>query len=291
MRRLLTVLALLFVAPSIAAGTSPTELWLWQGAKLTPLAAPPSLAALNVRLAGPFEVLAKGRVVALTSNGDLVDLTARRPLPAKTPPGVTSFTADHQLLVVVRGRRLGWYDGGAVVEKVQLPRDGLTVVAGAKKRLYLHGPQGRGSAVYLLEQGRAGTLLEVPDGRISALAVIGERLFFAVGNTIFTAAEGQRPAIVFVAAVPSEIRSIAPDPRTGLLYFSAGDTVYAMRAGMAISILRGLEGTLRYAGDALYVLDPWQGSLVKLQGLEKLLELGAGAHPSGAEGPPAQFKE
>jgi hypothetical protein len=67
--------------------------------------------------------------------------------------------------------------------------------------------------------------------------------------------------------------------------------IYAMRAGMAISILRGLEGTLRYAGDALYVLDPWQRSLVKLQGLEKLLELGAGADQSGADAPPAQFKE
>lgn len=272
MARLVVAFALLLAATRpLAAGTPAPELWLWKGASLAPLVTPAALSALHIRLAEQFEVLDKGRIIALTSSGGLMDMTARRALPATAPLGITSFTADRHLLIVVRGRRLGFYDAGAIVEKIQLPQDGLTVVAGAKQRLYLHGPQGTGSIVYLLEQGRAGKLFEVPDGRISTLTVIGERLFFAVGNTIYTAAEGQRPAIVFVAAVPSEIRSIAPDPRTGLLYFSAGDTVYAMRAGMAISILRGLEGTLRYADEVLYVLDPWQGSLVKLQGLEKLL--------------------
>ncbi|MFB3816542.1 MAG: hypothetical protein ACE147_02655 [Candidatus Methylomirabilales bacterium] len=291
MARLVVALALLLVAARpLAAGTAAPELWVWKGATLAPLVTPAAFSDLHVRLASQFEVL-DGRVVGLTSGGELLDLTARRLLPAATPLGITSVSADRQLLIVVRGRRLGVYEAGAVAEKVQLPQDGLTVVAGAKQRLYLYGPQGAGAVIYLLEQGRAGTLLEIPDGRISALSVIGERLFFAVGNAIFTVAEGQRPAIVFVAAGESDIRSIAPDPRTGLLYFSAGDTVYAMRAGMAVSILRGLEGILRYAGDGLYVLDPWQGSLVKLQGLEKLLELGAGASQSGAEGPPAEFKE
>ena len=290
MARLLAALALLLAAACpLAAATDPAELWLWQGAMLRSLVSPAAISALNVRLAGHFEVLEKGRVVALTSGGELVDLTARRLLPAKTPLGITSFTADKQLLIVVRGRRLGWYDGSAILENIQLPQDSLTIVAGPKKRLYLYGPQGPGSVVYMLEQGRAGKLFEVPDGRISTLTVIGERVFFAVGNSIYTVAEGQRPAIVFVAAGQSEIRSIAPDPRTGLLYFSAGNMVYAMRAGIAISILRGLEGTLRYAGDALYVLDPWQGSLVKLQGLERLLHLGTG--PKGTEAPPGQFKE
>lgn len=290
-RLVATLVLFLTAAWPVAAETSPAELWLWKGAILTPLLARADLASLDARLADQFEVLDNGRIVALTSAGELMDLTSRRALPGKTPLALTSFTADKALLIAVRGRRLGWYDGAAIVEKIQLPQDGLTVVAGPKKRLYLYGSQGAGSAVYLLEQGRAGKLFEVPDGRISTLTVIGERLFFAVGNTIYTAAEGQRPAVVFIAAAQSEIRSIAADPRTGLLYFSAGSTVYAMRAGMAISILRGLEGTLRYAGDALYVLDPPQGSLVKLQGLDRLLELGAGTGQSAPDATPAQFKE
>lgn len=293
MRRALAVLVLVLAAACpLQAGTSPTELWVWSGATLKQLLTPTAFSALNRRLTEQFEVLDNGRaVIALASSGDLVDLIARRALPAKAPLALNSFTADKKLLIVVRGSRLGWYDGTSIVEKVQLPQDGLTVVAGPKKRLYLYGPQGAGSVVYLLEQGRAGKLFAVPDGRIATLTVIGERLFFAVGNTIYTAAEGQRPAIVFVAVGPAEVRSIAADPRTGLLYFSAGETVYAMRAGMAMSILHGVEGALRYAGDALYVLDPWQGLLVKLQGLEKLLELGPGGDQPAAGTPPAQFKE
>ncbi len=292
MTRLIVVLALLLaVAHPAAAAAPPAELWLWKGATLTPLLAPTALAPLDVRLAGQFEVLGRGRIVALTSGGDLLDLASRRTLPATAPLALTSFTADKALLIAVRGRRLGWYDGAALVEKIRLPQDGLMVVAGAKKRFYLYGPHGNGSAVYLLEQNRAGTLFEVPDGRVSALTAIGERLFFAVDNTIYTAAEGQRPAVVFVAAAQPAIRSIAADPRTGLLYFSAGSAVYAMRAGMAISILRGLEGTLRYSGDALYVLDASRGVLVKLQGLDTLLELGTGGGQPAPDAAPAQFKE
>jgi hypothetical protein len=285
------IIVLLFLAPGHAADTLTTALWLWRGATLQSLATPAALAPLNVRLTEQFEVVRSDQIVALTSTGDLVDLTACRRLPAKTPLALTAFTADQQVVIGVRGRRLGWYNGETVVEKIQLPQEGLTVVAGAKKRLYLYGTQGSGSVVYLLEQGRAGKLFEVPDGRISTLTVIGERLFFAVGNSIYTAAEGQRPAVVFVAATAADIRSIAADPRTGLLYFAVGDTVYAMRAGMAISLLRGLEGTLRYAGGALYVLDPWKDSLVTLRGLETLLEVGAGSEQTGADAPPAQFKD
>ena len=290
-RLLMLCIPLLFAAPGQAADSPATDLWLWRGATVQSLATPAALAPLNVRLTEQFEVVRGDQVVALTSTGDLVDLTARRRLPNKTPLALTAFTADQQVVVGVRGRRLGWYDGEALVEKIQLPQDGLMVVAGAKKRLYLYGAQGSSSVVYLLEQGRAGKLFEVPDGRISTLTVIGERVFFSVGHSIYTAAEGQRPAVVFVAATPADIRSIAADPRTGLLYFAAGDTVYAMRAGMAISVLRGLEGILRYAGGALYVLDPWKGTLVTLRGLEKLLEVGTASEPPGADAPPAQFKD
>ena len=272
-----------------AAATPPSEIQLWQGARLTPVLTPAALASLPVRLTLQFEVIKGGQVIALTADGALVDLTARRMLPAKAPLGITSLTADGGLPIAVRGRRLGWYDGGTVPEKIQLPQDGLMVAAGPKQRLYLYGPQGAGSVIYLLEQGRVAKLLELSDGRISTLAVIGERLFFAAGNTIYAAAEGQRPAIVFVASGHPEIRSIAADPLAGLVYFAAGDAVYAMRAGMAVSVLRGLEGSLRYAGDALYVLDPWRGWLVALRGLERLLE--AGADPAGAEVPSGQFKE
>jgi hypothetical protein len=274
----------------VAAESSPADLWVWGNATAVPILTPSIAQGLGVTLVSQFEVLPGGRVVALTTAGELFDLTARKPLPATSPLHVTSFTSDHDLLITIRGQRLGWYEEGKIVDRIQLPQSGLTVVAGSKQRLHLYGGRGNGSVIYLLEQGRAGLLVEIPNGQVSAFTAIGERLFFAVGNTIYTLAAGQPPAVLFIAAGQTEIRSLAPDPVSGMLCFSAGETVYAMRAGVAVSILRGLAGVLRHAGDALYVLDPAGGTLVQVRGLEKLI--GGGGLAGSAEKPGATpFKE
>ncbi len=239
--------------------------------------------------AGPFEVLPDGRVVLLTKGGGLFDLAAGRELPAKAPLGIASLAADGSLLIAVRGDRLGWYREGALREVLALPRPGLQVVAGSRQRLYLYGPRGTGSAIHLLEDGRASLAVAFPQGVISALAVAGGRLFFAAGNEIYTVAPGERPALLFLAAGETRILSLAADPVSGVLYFATPETVYAMRAGMAVSILRDLGGTLRSAGGALYVLDAGRACLVRLRGLARLVGL-PDAPPGGAAAPGA-FKE
>jgi hypothetical protein len=276
----------LAAAPVMAA---PPAVEVWAQANVTPILVPGSSRSLAVPLAPQFEVLPGGRVVGLSAAGGLFDLTRREALPAKHPLRLNAFTADGGLLIGVRDRRLGWYEAGEFAERIELPEAGLAVAAGPRNRLYLHGPRGAGSVVYLMEQGKAGMLLDVPEGRISALTVIGERLFFAVGNTIYTVAEGQRPAVLFIAAGESGIRSLAADPVSGLLFFSAGKGVYAMRAGVAVSVLRGMEGTLRCAGGELYVLDAGTRTLVRVQGLEWF---GRGeAAPAASEAPAGQFKD
>ncbi len=283
------VLVLVWCARS-AAGAPPGGVWVWGQATAIPLLTPSVSQELGVTLARQFEVLPDGHIVALTAAGDLFDLTARKLLPATSPLRVSSFTSDHGLLITVRGQRLGWYERGRVVDRIQLPQTGLSVVAGYKQRIYLYGAGTNGSLIYLLENGKAGLLAQIPNGKISALATIGERLFFAVGNTIYTAAAGQPPAVLFIAAGHKEIRSLAADPVSGMLCYAADDAVYAMRAGVAVSILRGLAGVLRHSGDALYVLDPGRGILVKIRGLEKLVRGGGGT--KGREAPaPAPFKE
>ncbi len=183
---------------------------------------------------------------------------------------------------------LGWYEDGVVRERIKLPQTGMKVAAGPKQRIYVYGDRGAGSIIYLLEDGQEIPLIEVSRGRISAFTAIGERIFYAVGNAIYTVAKGERPGLVFVAEGESLIHSLAIDPKIGVIYFSAGNAVYAMRAGMALSVLKGMECYLRCSDNALYALDPKAGRLVKITGLEKLIFEEKGGSPSG---PAGGFKE
>ncbi len=291
-RAALAALTLLLLAspaaPAPAADEAPAVV-VWQDATVVPVLTPSLAERLGLEPGPQFEVIDGRHIVVQTRDGNLFDLTGQQALPAHAPLRIESFAVSAGLLVTVRGDRLGWYDDGAIRERIRLPSPGMQVVAGPRQRLYAFGPQGQGSVVYLLDDARVIRLLELEHGRIAAFAAIGERVFFAVEHAIYTAAKGERPALLFVAKVEPPIRSLAADPVAGLLYFSAGETVYAMRAGVAISILRGLAGVLRYSRDGLFVMDPERRWLVKLTGLEKLTATRAG-EPAPTP-PPAAFKE
>lgn len=218
----------------------------------------------------------------------MFDLTQQRYLMTKTHKGVTSFAYSAGILVVIRNNRLGWYENGEIKDRIALPLKGMQVAAGKMDRLYLYGWRSKGNIVYLMEEGKILPIINIPKGRISAFTSIGERIFFAIDNMIYTMAKGEKAGLLFIASGEKQIRSLAPDPISGVLYFSAGETVYAVHAGVAISILKGLEGTLRYSGNALFVFDPKKRRLVKVTGLEKL------TGEAGEKGVPAQtggFKE
>ena len=286
----IALVALLGFPSLVLAGAGVPEVEVWAQARVTRILSPEMDRTPRVALQPQFEVLPGNRIVGLSAAGDLYDLRARKPLPAKAPARLSAFTADRGLLITIRDRQLGWYEDGEVVDRVELPQAGLQIVAGAKRRLFLYGQRGAGSVIYLLHEGRAGLMVEVPEGRISSLAAIGERLFFAVGNTIYTVASRQPPSVLFIAAGQPQVRSLAADPVSGFLYLSCGRAVYALRAGVAVSILRGLEGILRYSGNALFVLDAERASLIGLQGLEKLAT--AGGAQAAADAPAAgEFKE
>jgi len=274
--------------PAAQAAEGVRGLSLWQGAEVRHLLTPALAGTLHLTPTDQFAILGDAQAILLTGAGDLFDLANRQAVPTEEPLKLDAFADSAGLLVTIRGDRLGWLADGRVRERIRLPAAGLRLAAGARQRLYLYGRQGEGSVVYLLDENRVLLLLQIPHGQISALTAIGERLFFAVGNVIYTVATGERPALTFVAHGEDRIRSLVPDPATGLLYFSAGKAVYAMRAGVAIAVLRGLAGYLRYSQGALYVLDPVERRLVRLSGLEKLTGAGPAEIPAP---PPVTLKE
>ncbi len=255
---------------------------------MTPLLAPSTADAFGLEVLAPeFELVEGGRaLLMLTGDGNLFDLQQGAYLEGKPPLGIESFTYSDGMLVVIRNNHLGWYANGEIVERIALPSPGMKVVAGQGDHLYLYGPNEAGSMVYLLEGNGIVPLLEIPDGRISAFTAIGERIFFSIDNAIYSATKGEQAGIVFVAPGVEQIQSLAADTVSGLLYFSAPNSVYATRAGFAFTILRGLEGTLQYSNNALYVLDPKQRRLLKILGLEQIV-LGE----SSSAISPGDFKE
>lgn len=278
----------LFISLLFAAQSSALT-YLWQGASLDHLLTPSAADSLRIEgLAPHLEVVDGRQVLLLTRDGRLFDLTRRIPLPLKETPRVNAFACSAGLLVVIRNDTLGWVEDGRIQEQFVLPLKGMGVMAGTGERIYLYGSHDGGSRIYLLEKGKVLFLLEIPRGTISAFTTIGERIFFAVDNVIYTLTRGEKPGILFIAAGEKGVRSLACDPLAGMLYFSAGEAVYAMRAGVAITILRGLKGILRYSGKALFVLDPERRRLVKIQGLEKLT---VDSGQSGTPISPKDFKE
>jgi len=243
---------------------------LWEEATLVHLLTPALADSLHINLTSQYDVRGSQQVFLLTSNGNLFDLSRRRLMLTEVAPDMTSFTISERLLVTVSGGLLGWYEDGKIRQRIRLPMARMQVVAGSGQRLYLYGHQKDRSRVFLLEDDKVLPLIETSRGTISALTVIGERVFFAINNEIYTVSRGERPGLVFLATGETAIRSLAADPRAGLLYFSAGETIYAMRAGVAVSVMKGLKGYLRYSKDGLFVLDPARKRLVKVVGLEKL---------------------
>jgi hypothetical protein len=281
------LVVLTFTIPLFGQRDAP-QVFLLKDAALTHLLIPQSTKGLGINLSPQFEVPEGGSPVLLTREGNLYDLEKRSYYPHTKPLNITSFTISSSLFVVIRKDMLGWYEDGAVKERIKLPQTGMKVAAGPKQRIYVYGDRGAGSMIYLLEDGQEIPLIEVSRGRITAFTAIGERIFYAVGNVIYTIAKGERPGLLFAAEGEGLIRSLAIDPKIGVIYFSAGNAVYAMRAGIALSVLKGMGSYLRYSGNALYALDPKTGRLVKITGLEKLIFEEKGGPTSG---PAGGFKE
>ena len=284
------IVLLLALPVSVPATDNGAILFLWKDAEIVDLLSPSLADSLKFIPAGDFAVSPAGTVLLLERDGNVLDLSRRARLPAKTPLGVESITHSSGLLIAVRKGRIGYYEDGEIVERVELPAPGMRIAAGRGERLYAFGPMGKGSSVFLLEGGKTIRLFDLPGETITDLSSIGERIFFAAGNRIYTAARGEKTGLLFLAAGEDRVRSIAPDPRSGLLFFSAGDSIYALRAGFAIAILKGLSGYLRCGDGALYVLDPEKRRLVRVTGLEKIVlagDAGGGASPLS----PSDFKE
>ena len=174
--------------------------------------------------------------------------------------GKLQFLANGALFVV---------DGGGPRKLLDVPLSSRVFVSDGE-RTFLSGVTAAGKPVLFLYKEGVGykALLEL-DAPIDAMALARGELFFAVGPRIYALREGG-PARLF-AYLPgfSHIPSIAVDDRHGLLYFSDGDNIYAVRGGDFVLVRRGLGGMLRCREGDLYVLSWRDHALFRMSGLSE----------------------
>ncbi|MDA8122070.1 MAG: hypothetical protein M0Z38_05825 [Deltaproteobacteria bacterium] len=217
-----------------------------------------------------FDVDPAGAVLVLTGD-NIYDAGSGDPLfgePLKNPGwlafagGKLQFLANGGLFVV---------DGGVPRKLLDVPLSSRVFVPDGE-RTYIGGITAAGRPVLFLYKEGVGykALLEL-DAPIDAMALARGELFFAVGPRIYVLKEGG-PARLF-AYLPGfpHIPSIAVDDKHGLLYFSDGDNIYAVRGGDFVLVRRGLGGMLRCREGDLYVLSWRDHALFRMTGLPEAL--------------------
>ena len=184
-------------------------------------------------------------------------------------------TVDGEILAVGGSQLVFASATGKQAGSVKLPATGMRLAAADGDRaVYLYG--GAKGAVYRYGAGGAYVDLFRVDEPITALAVSGERVVFAVGGDLFTWKAGEDA--VLVARLPDGIvSSLAIDGRAGIVYGSTADIVFAVADGNIVPLIEGVGGDLTVIEGKLTVLLGTRRALLRISGMEKLL--GANARP------------
>jgi hypothetical protein len=183
------------------------------------------------------------------------------------PP--TSFALDgRDVALSITDGYLGTLSGGDEKARAGVPLpylDARLAPSSHAGAIYMFGGLDRDYRLYrFFEDGTFQVLLET-DEPIVAAADTKAEVYAATGRLIVRIAS-PRPTVMFQA--PSDpgwgpIISIAAAD-DDLLFFSTPGRVFALKGGIALSIVNDSGGALRRRGDRLYVLDPHRDLLYAL---------------------------
>ncbi|MBI5208987.1 MAG: hypothetical protein HY927_03340 [Elusimicrobia bacterium] len=223
--------------------------------------------------------IAPGAVLALDGLGNvfvgwarnIVEVRSRQPLLAAEDPGLSSFAATPEgMIMTVRGDRLGYVAAGSVVDKVALPSSQMRLERIAPDRMILYGPVSQKTwAVYLLAGGGSYTKLFTFPGEISAVAGAEGGMIFANSWGIYKAEFGKRISPVLYLPDKPGIRSLAYDAPHRAVFFSTADSVFLLIDGRVVKLLGNVSGTLRLGPEGLYILSETRQELLRVDNIFK----------------------
>lgn len=217
-----------------------------------------------------YDVGPEGSVLVLTSD-NIYDAGSGNFLfgaPLKNP-GWLAFAGEK--LHFVSNGGLFAVDGGMPRKLIDVPLKSR-IFASDSQLTYISGVTTAGKPVLFIYKEGVGhkALLEL-DAPVDAMALAKGKLFFSVGPRIYTLAEGGSAKLFAHLPGFSHIPSIAVDDSHGLLYFSDGDNIYAVRDSDFVVVRRGVGGMLRCRQGDLYVLSWRDHTLFRMHGLPEAL--------------------
>ncbi|MBP2676636.1 MAG: hypothetical protein H6Q84_3476, partial [Deltaproteobacteria bacterium] len=225
-----------------------------------------------------FDVDPDGRVLVLTRE-NVFDAGSGESLfghPLKDPAWL-SF-AGKGLRLLADGA-LYSVDGGAARKLLDVPLKSC-VFASDGERIFIGGVAADGKPMLFLYQEGAGhkALLGL-DAPIDSMAIARGELFFSAGPRIYALREGGPARVLAYLPGFSHIPSLAVDEGNGLLYFSDGDDIYALRGEDFVLVKRGIGGMLRSGKGELHVLSWNDHALFRLSGLPAALSSAGALSP------------
>lgn len=177
-------------------------------------------------------------------------------------------------LTFAGGKLLFMANGGLFAVNGKMPAKLLDVpltnriFAADGERTFIAGVTSDGKPLlFLFKEGLGYKPLLTLDIPIGAMTLARGTLFFSMGKRIYTLREdGQARLLADLPDIPA-ITSLVVDENTGILYFSDGDNLYAMRGNDFVVVRHGLGGMLRWRGGDLYLLSWRDHALFRLRGL------------------------
>jgi hypothetical protein len=226
---------------------------------LTPVA--PLGADFDASSDGSLLVLGKSRLYEVPEGGnDLVDTGIEH------PPNSLAFDGRGVALSITDGY-LGVLSGGDDKARAGVPLpyvDARLAPSSHAGAVYLFGGLDGDYRLYRFFEGGTFQVLLETDEPIVAAADSKTEVYAATARLIARIAS-PRPIVMFRA--PSgwgPITSVAAAD-DGLVFFSTPAKIFALKGGIALSIVNNSGGALRLRGDKLYVLDPQRDLLYVLR--------------------------
>lgn len=201
-----------------------------------------------------FEVA--GRVAwLLGGDNTLVDLgSGQRILPKGFAVHAFARTAEGTVAVITENV-LGIVTRGVFLPTTRLPFGNMRVAAGPRETLLLFGGPDDDQHLVSYDGERHATLLRVAEP-IGVVTHAGDRIFFSAGNKLYTVRPGEAPALMFLFPDGSAIAGVAVNTRSGEIFVSTADALFALDRGVAEKKVAGLGGRLQWRDGRLYALDP-----------------------------------
>jgi hypothetical protein len=245
------------------------------------------LKELNIRDAftGTMDITAN-RLVLISSASQfyLVGWGGLVPFGKPVQGGIDAFAFTHDsVLMVIRKNELCWFDSESRLSMLyRLPDEGMGICRGDRV-MYIYDASGINDkySLYVIAQGGMySKLLEMPSP-ISGVMEMGNSLLFSSGSILFDFNLKTRELkAMTVLPADKQIISFAVDKKTGRIYLSAGQEIYALKESGAILISDDLSGTLRFFEDGLIVFNPEDQTIIRIIGLEDEIAAGTNMKPA-----------